>query len=317
MDKKNTKSKRPHLQLVISILVATAFILAEVYVMINQPSNIILMIGSGVLVLISVYFVVDAVMNAAEAKEAEAKERYDTIFRSEKISYTLLRKNLDEIRKSVEESDHTENANQREEIVNSQKAITKIAMNKSKEETESVLAAINELYQKITELEEKTGDGRIEDERQKRLFIELHNLEASVNDHIQSISEKLSGFQEEIERLAEHIAKINKDAIHQAMRSGAETGEEDEFDEITDETVVGENDEIPETFVEEPEELMSEDELNALLESVLSDTSVEEETAEADAQEEPQKEEKMDIPDLSDPNKVMSPEEIAALIANM
>lgn len=317
MDKKNTKSKRPHLQLVISILVATAFILAEVYVMINQPSNIILMIGSGVLVLISVYFVVDAVMNAAEAKEAEAKERYDTIFRSEKISYTLLRKNLDEIRKSVEESDHTENANQREEIVNSQKAITKIAMNKSKEETESVLAAINELYQKITELEEKTGDGRIEDERQKRLFIELHNLEASVNDHIQSISEKLSGFQEEIERLAEHIAKINKDAIHQAMRSGAETEEEDEFDEITDETVVGENDEIPETFVEEPEELMSEDELNALLESVLSDTSVEEETAEADAQEEPQKEEKMDIPDLSDPNKVMSPEEIAALIANM
>ena len=79
MEKTPKKVAKPGLQLVISVLVATSLILAELYVMINQPANVILLVGLAVLVLIAVYFVIDAVVDCGKEKEAALKEKYDNI----------------------------------------------------------------------------------------------------------------------------------------------------------------------------------------------------------------------------------------------
>ena len=182
------KKSNSRLQLVIAVMIMTALFLAELYVMINESNNIVLLVGIAVLILIALYFVVDAILDCTNEKDIANRELYDDIHRSEKASYMLLKKNLEEISKQVKALDGGKKEDNTAEIIKSQKAVAKVAMSKTKE-------------------------------TQDRLFIELNNLEASLKDSIGGLSQKLSGFQEEIERLADHIAKINEEAILAASKN--------------------------------------------------------------------------------------------------
>ena len=187
---KTPKKSNSRLQLVIAVMIMAALFLAELYVMINESNNVVLLIGIAVLILIALYFVIDAVMDSSNESNIASRELYDDIHRSEKASYMLLKKNLEEISKQVKALNGSNDKKQDNSavIIKSQKAVAKVAMAKSKE-------------------------------TQDRLFIELNNLEASLNDRIRGLSEKLSGFQEEIERLADHIARINEEAILTASKN--------------------------------------------------------------------------------------------------
>ena len=231
---KTSKKSSPRLQLVIAVLIMSALFLAELYVMINESNNMVLLIGIAVMILIAVYFMVDAIMDCMNEKHIASRELYDDIHRSEKASYMLLKKNLEEISKQVRALDGGNNKKEDNsaEIMKSQKAIAKVAMSKTKE-------------------------------TQDRLFIELNNLEASLNDRIHNLSEKLSGFQEEIERLADHIAKINEEAILAASKNM------EEIKTIVTETPVVAP--VVESFVEEEQVVLDE-----VFEDVLEDSLVEE-----------------------------------------
>lgn len=209
---KTSKKSSPRLQLVIAVMIMAALFLGELYVMINQSQNVVLLIAIAVLILISLYFVIDAVLDCMNEKDIANREQYDSISRSEKASYMLLKKNLEELSKQVKALNEGNGKNEAgsDEIIKSQKAIAKAAMAKSKE-------------------------------TQDRLFIELNNIEASLNHSIHGLSEKLSGFQEEIERLADHIAKINAEAIKEAVKNNQGVHKRVEenaatYDEIIEET---------------------------------------------------------------------------------
>ena len=182
------KKNSSRLQLVIAVMIMAALFLAELYVMINESNNIVLLVGIAVLILIALYFVVDAILDCTNEKDIANRELYDDIHRSEKASYMLLKKNLEEILKQVKVLEGGKKEDNTAEIIKSQKTVAKVAMSKTKE-------------------------------TQDRLFIELNNLEASLKDSIGGLSQKLSGFQEEIERLADHIAKINEEAILAASKN--------------------------------------------------------------------------------------------------
>ena len=241
---KTPKKSSSRLQLVIAVMIMAALFLAELYVMINESNNVVLLVGIAVLILIALYFVVDAIMDCVNEKNIANRELYDDIHRSEKASYMLLKKNLEEISKQVKALDGGNNKKDENsaEIVKSQKAIAKVAMSKTKE-------------------------------TQDRLFIELNNLEASLNDSIHGLSQKLSGFQEEIERLADHIAKINEEAILAASKNMEEIKTI-----VTEAPVVTP---VVESLVEEPAVL------DEVFEDVLGD-SFEEETALEDLLTEPE-----------------------------
>jgi len=210
---KTSKKSRPRLQLVIAIMIMAVLFLAELYVMINESNNIVLVVGIAILILIALYFVIDAVLDCLNEKDIADREQYDSIYRSEKASYMLLKKNLEELSKQVKAINNgtDKKSTDSAEIIKSQKAIAKVAMSKT-------------------------------NETQDRLFIELNNLEASLKDSIGGLSDKLSGFQEEIERLADHIARINEEAILAASKNVQETS-----------TLAKESmDSMIESFVEEP-----------------------------------------------------------------
>lgn len=270
---KTPKKSKSRLQLVIAVMITAALFLAELYVMINESDNVILLVGVAVLILIALYFVIDAVMDCTNEKNISDGELYDNIYRSEKASYTLLKKNLEEISKRVKMLEGGKKEDNSAEVIKSQKAIAKVIMSKT-------------------------------NETQDRLFIELNNLEASLNDSIRGLSEKLSGFQEEIERLADHIAHINEQAILEVSKKGTEESSEqiskpEQIKVPVEETPVFTQEEfLPEAAEEETDDILSQ-----LL--AAEQAPVQEETVPVP---EP-------IPVDDNPNRMMTPEEIAALIA--
>lgn len=254
------KKSNSRLQLVIAVMIMTALFLAELYVMINESNNIVLLVGIAVLILIALYFVVDAILDSTNEKNIANRELYDDIHRSEKASYMLLKKNLEEILKQVKALDGGKKEDNTAEIVKSQKAVAKVAMSKTKE-------------------------------TQDRLFIELNNLEASLKDSIGGLSQKLSGFQEEIERLADHIARINEEAILAASKNMEEIKTivtEAPVASPVFEDVLGDSFEEEATLEDSLEDLLGEevsvesemDELDSLLTDVIGD--VEEPASELD-----------------------------------
>lgn len=190
---KAPKKNNSKLKLVMAVMVTAALFIAELYVIINQSNNMVLVIGIAVFILIALYFVIDAILDCVNKNNITNKEQYDNIYKSSKASYMLLKKNLDELSKQIKFLNDGNDKNEAgsAEIIKSQKAIARVAMSKNKD-------------------------------TQDRLFVELNNLEASLNDSICGLSEKLSGFQEEIERLADHIARINEEAILTASKSSQE-----------------------------------------------------------------------------------------------
>ena len=273
------KKNSSRLQLVIAVMIMTALFLAELYVMINESNNVVLLVGIAVLILIALYFVVDAILDCTNEKDIANRELYDDIHRSEKASYMLMKKNLEEVSKQIRALENGKKEDNTAEIIKSQKAVAKVALSKTKE-------------------------------TQDRLFIELNNLEASINDSIHGLSQKLSGFQEEIERLADHIARINEEAILAASKNMQEIRTivsespvvvpvaepvieeepivfEETFDDVledsfTEEILVEDSfaeDSVLEDLLAEPEvDVVSElDELDSLLTDIISD---EEEPAE-------------------------------------
>jgi len=242
---KTPKKSNSRLQLVIAIMIMAALFLAELYVMINESNNVVLLIGIAVLILIALYFVIDAVMDASNENNIASRELYDDIHRSEKASYMLLKKNLEEISKQVKALNGStcKKEDNTAVIIKSQKAVAKVAMSKSKE-------------------------------TQDRLFIELNNLEASLNDRIRGLSEKLSGFQEEIERLADHIARINEEAILTASKNVQENRPVVMAEPV--EAPVVEEPIVETTPVEEVFEDTFEESLIDVLEDNLADSLVEE-----------------------------------------
>lgn len=274
---KTPKKSNSRLQLVIAVMITAALFLAELYGMINESDNVILLVGVAVLILIALYFVIDAVIDCTNEKNISDRELYDSIYRSEKASYNLLKKNLEEISKQVKMLEGGKKEDNSAEIIKSQKAIAKVAMSKT-------------------------------NETQERLFVELNNLEASLNDSIHGLSEKLSGFQEEIERLADHIAHINEQAILEVTKKNTEESSEhisepEQIKEPVEEEAVFEQEE---NLFAETEDVM-EEETDDILSQLLA------------AEQAPVKEEPVPVPEPipvdDNPNRMMTPEEIAALIA--
>jgi len=219
---KTPKKNNSKLKLVMAVMITAALFIAELYVMINQSNNMALVIGIAVLILIVLYFTINAVLNCVNEANIANREQYDKIYKSSKASYMLLKKNLEELSKQMKSLNGGNDKNEAgsAEIIKSQKAIAKVAMSKNKE-------------------------------TQDRLFIELNNLEASLNDRIHGLSEKLSGFQEEIERLADHIAKINEEAILAVSKNNQEFASTVEEESVVFEDVL--NDSLEEeTVLEEP-----------------------------------------------------------------
>ena len=307
-DKKQKKAK---IQVIFLILISTLVILADFYAIINYPKEYMLIAAITVIFMICLWGVISGFFSLSALKEDRREEQYDSIFKSEKASYLMLRKYFDEIEEKIEIL-QKESKIPTEDIINAQKGIAKVVINRNKENADAIMNSNEQLMETFEHLENKL--------KESNDFI-IENQKNVIYDNLKDIMEKQQVLSDSIKdmeiRLSQAITanpiqftanvempKQTTDAPQSAPAMEAIPGPEpvqaNESEQIPEPIPVNE----PEPVVETPHvpEPVSETPHVPEPEPVVEPSSAAEEAV-ADTTN-------------SDPNRQLSADEIAALFAS-
>ena len=385
------KDSKARMQVILGVLLFAFVMSAELYAMINYSKMYLVIAGLAVIDLVCLYVVINGLFALREMKDARNEEQYDSVFKSEKASYLMLKKYFEEIEDKL---NYLEKAAKvpTEEIVNAQKGIAKVIINRNRENTEALINSNEQVMEQFTECSSTIADitkllsaykDEIVSEQKKTeevneqsiqvkmqdLLIQMKDMELRLNQAINQI-QKVSYQQpmvaptyiqqpqvnvaqpeaKPVENVQPEIKAVEK--VEAETMSEPDLGVDMSVLENSDE--VGSLDvasdmgspDVPDSLDVDASGLDIPDDLNpdaadlAAAEDALADLEIPEvneepaitirQTPEPEPVveasvpvepepivEEPVVEEKPSMPDLSDPNKKMSPDEIAALFANM
>ena len=385
------KDSKARMQVIFGVLLFAFVMSTELYAMINYAKMYLVIAGLAVIDLVCLYVVINGLFALREMKDARNEEQYDSVFKSEKASYLMLKKYFEEIEDKL---NYLEKAAKvpTEEIVNAQKGIAKVIINRNRENTEALINSNEQVMEQFTECSSTIADitkllsaykDEIVSEQKKTeevneqsiqvkmqdLLIQMKDMELRLNQAINQI-QKVSYQQpmvaptyiqqpqvnvaqpeaKPVENVQPEIKAVEK--VEAETMSEPDLGVDMSVLENSDE--VGSLDvasdmgspDVPDSLDVDASGLDIPDDLNpdaadlAAAEDALADLEIPEvneepaitirQTPEPEPVveasvpvepepivEEPVVEEKPSMPDLSDPNKKMSPDEIAALFANM
>ena len=147
------KDSKARMQMIFGILLFAFIFMAELYAMVNFPKMFIVLAVLAAADLICLYVAIRGVILVYETKYARREEQYESIFKSEKASYLMLKKYFEEI--SVKLA-YMEEASKipTEEIVNAQKGIAKVIIKRSHENTEALMNSYEQLMDQFTKFQQ-------------------------------------------------------------------------------------------------------------------------------------------------------------------
>lgn len=368
------KDSKARMQMIFGILLFAFIFMAELYAIVNFPKMFIVLVVLAAADLICLYVAIRGVISVYETKYARREEQYESIFKSEKASYLMLKKYFEEI--SVKLA-YMEEASKipTEEIVNAQKGIAKVIIKRSHENTDALMNSYEQLLDRFDtfqkgmdgfgtvagaykdeilsvckdEISSVQKDGKEQEHSQDKeiaaklqeIIIAMKDMELRLNqtimnsqkvvvsqpqvsvpvatpvepqpapqNHVEEtpVEPEISPEPEESMEPEPEISPEPEESMEPDLEILPDIPEEESF-EPEEEPPVMAADEIippdPEESIEEAEELVEPDPIpeDAIVEEANDENLPEEELS--------------PMPDLSDPNRAMSPDEIAALFANM
>ena len=356
MDKNSEKNVRFRIN--ITLLIAVVLLVADLYAMINMPQKFIILAIITALFLVAIYFLVDSISIYLMAEKNRKEEQYDSIFKSEKASYLLLRKTFDDLYELIEKGNQSRKANV-EDIIHAQKAVAKVSIGRSKENADALMNSNDRIMEKISMLEAVLSDNVPQPssetnkndsayaqnilDNQNKILQQLEVLQNTLNTigadaKIAAESAKQNFFTEE--RILAEENKIEKEEpslmeetpIEEEPSVMEETPIEEEPSAMEETPIEEEPSVMEETPIEEvpsdmeepsigKEEVSSPEEDLSKYDDIMVDTLTDSDdnvpVEKIPLEDETVVDDKPAMPDLSDPNKVMTPDEIAALIANL
>lgn len=354
------KDSKARMQMIFGILLFAFIFMAELYAIVNFPKMFIVLAVLAAADLICLYVAIRGVISVYETKYARREEQYESIFKSEKASYLMLKKYFEEI--SVKLA-YMEEASKipTEEIVNAQKGIAKVIIKRSHENTDALMNSYEQLIDRFDTFQKGmdgfgTVAGAYKDEILSACKDEISSVQKDGKEQEHSQDKEIAAKLQEIIiamkdmelRLNQTIMNSQKVVVSQPQVSvpvatpvEPQPAPQNHVEEIPAEPEISPEPEesmepdpeilpdIPEGESFEPEEeppVMAADEIippdpeesiEEAEELVEPDPIPEDAIVEEANDENLPEEELSPMPDLSDPNRAMSPDEIAALFANM
>lgn len=192
-DKKQKKAK---IQVIFLILISTLVLLADFYAIINYPKEYMLIAAITVIFMICLWGVISGFFSLNALKEDRREEQYDSIFKSEKASYLMLRKYFDEIEERIEML-QKESRIPTEDIINAQKAIAKVVINRNKENADAIMSSNEQLVETFEQLENRLKESNdFIIESQKNVIYEnlkdIMEKQQALSDSIKDMEIRLS-----------------------------------------------------------------------------------------------------------------------------
>ena len=354
--KQNIKQKKDsyNLRIVTAVLVLTVLVLGELYVMINYPSNYVALIVLTVVALADIYILIASAIQKNYKKEIDQYEQYDNLFKSEKASYLVTRKSFEDIADQLDRIEEAAGSPTKD-IIDAQKSIAKVTISRNKENSDALMNSNDKLLEQIFNLSDRLDKLEKNMLEQQRIIVENANKDLLLKQQEMAASVKEMELSIHNTILAE-VGKINgapavtytAASVQPSPAAPVEEVMPEEPEAPINEVMPEEPETEPETTAEDMPDLAEDDLLNidALFgNDEAAETTKEEETGSAEENNEPEPEEPVGFDDTlgfadeepeepafteemvntidepvmemnSDPNHMMTPEEIAALIAN-
>lgn len=151
------KDSKARMQVIFGVLLFAFVMSTELYAMINYAKMYLVIAGLAVIDLVCLYVVINGLFALREMKDARNEEQYDSVFKSEKASYLMLKKYFEEIEDKL---NYLEKAAKvpTEEIVNAQKGIAKVIINRNRENTEALINSNEQVMEQFTECSSTIAD---------------------------------------------------------------------------------------------------------------------------------------------------------------
>ena len=381
-DKKQTSAK---IHLIFSTLLLALALVAEFYTMVNYPAQYLPIALFAVLMLIFLNIAVNSAFTIKLAGEKRRDEQYESILKSEKASYLLLKKYFEEIDDKIDILQASAKV-PTEEIVTAQKGVAKAVISKNRENAEAIIASNDQVMDKITEFEDRlsNNNGELISEqkdissdavtqlimKQQELVEDIKDMEIRLNQAIMQTQQIISSQPVQLTAdvnvptqpvtvqmtgmpvmTAPAPAPMQEPAVQAAVQTPVQTPVQMESAEVSDDDLIIDSfaeEELVDPVVEEIEEPVIDSEPEVVAEELVIDSEPEVVVDEPVVDSEPEvvvdepvmdsepevvvdepvmdsepeivaesaAEEVPPMPDLSDPNKKLSPEEIAAMFAN-
>ena len=190
------KQKKTMLQLMFMILIFTVVLLTDFYAIINYPEEYILIAVITVILLIYLWGVVNGLFTLRTLKEERREEQYDSIFKSEKASYLMLKKYFEEIEEKI---DILQEASKvpTEAIIGAQKGIAKVVINRNKENADAIMGSNEQLLDAVERFDArlKESDEFIIENQKNVLYENLKEImdrQQTLSDSIKDMEIRLS-----------------------------------------------------------------------------------------------------------------------------
>ena len=313
MKKKDTKAR---MQIIFGALILALFFSVELYMMINYSDKYLIIAGIALVELIFLYVIIQGIFALKEEKEIRNEAQYDNVFKSEKASYLMLKKYFEEFEDKL---NYLEKASKvpTEEIVNAQKGIAKVVMNRTRQGSEAMLNSTEQIADQLAEVQKQSEAFQSLLSSCKEEIIAAqksagNSSEKSVQMQIQDLVVQMKDMEL---RLNAALSQNQKVIVQSAPASFGTTSDEKSFlNEVMADEVADTDDDLEETVEPEPVVVP---EPNSAPEPVAVPEPIPEPEPVAAPEPIPEPEPVVAPEPASDSNRSLSPDEIAALFANM
>ena len=190
------KQKKTMLQLMFMILIFMVVLLTDFYAIINYPEKYILIAVITVILLIDLWGVVNGLFTLRTLKEERREEQYDSIFKSEKASYLMLKKYFEEIEEKIAILQEASKV-PTEAIIGAQKGIAKVVINRNKENADAIMGSNEQLLDAVERFDArlKESDEFIIENQKNVLYENLKEImdrQQTLSDSIKDMETRLS-----------------------------------------------------------------------------------------------------------------------------
>lgn len=327
------------IKILLASLIMVISAIADIYIVVNEPYNYVLLGVASLILLIAVFLLINGIMQLKDWTEQKRAEQYDNLMTSLKACYLQERKNfrqtsgkMNELDKKITplvtagELNHQKISSLLDILMQDQKKIAKLTVSRSKENANAIMNSNDKVIEEMFKMQElinnisENADNR-EVKDQSEEFAKVEQRQVELLEKIQQLEDSLKS---QIETVSDNIEKIPGQLPVMREELITEKNLVSEADPILEKVAVPEAETMApileaESFLEE--EIVPEEEPVLEAESFPEEEIVPEEEPITEVELIPEenltlKEEPVQqtVPSM-DSNHIMTPEEIAALLA--
>ena len=148
-------------QIIISSICEAVLLIMELYIMINYKGSFIALAFGVLFMVVGLFFLISGILDVALKNKEVEQQKYDEIYNAQKASYLVIRKSFDEMDERLRNIEEN-SALPAEDIINAQKAVAKVTISRSKENTDALMNSNDELINRLFSIQEKLDGNNAE-----------------------------------------------------------------------------------------------------------------------------------------------------------